>query len=117
MLFVQFASHVLTSTSSQYAMHIFSPDGRLLHSYTPTSPNTGSGLGIRTVAWHTSGRFLAIGGYDDNVKILNDISWSVVGEVDMPGSAFVSAIGGKRRRSGRLVRVMTTLVHMVKGLC
>lgn len=40
---------------------------------TSFSPSADPGLGIRIVAWHPSGIFLAIGGWDDKVnsKILN----------------------------------------------
>ncbi|KAN0066414.1 hypothetical protein ACQY0O_000508 [Thecaphora frezii] len=36
----------------------------------------GGGLGIREVQWHPSGRYLALGGYDEQVRILENEEWS-----------------------------------------
>jgi hypothetical protein len=50
----------------QNQLHVFTPQGRLLATFTPPQPSA-CGLGIRTVSWHPSGRFLAIGGWDGHV--------------------------------------------------
>ena len=60
-----------------------------------------SGLGVRSVEWHPSGRFLAVGGYDDAVRILNDISWTASYELDLPGSIWASA--ASRKGKGKMV--------------
>lgn len=49
---------------SQYKLYILSLTGNLLGSFSP-DPDPGSG--IRNAAWHPSGMFLAIGGWDDKV--------------------------------------------------
>lgn len=33
------------------------------------------GLGVRAVAWHPSGRWLAVGGWDGSVRVLEDVTW------------------------------------------
>lgn len=82
----------------QYLLHIYTPDGRLLTTFEPyadiaptttASASTGStsgkgkskfverkerstdgwvGLGIRTVRWHPSGDWIAVGGWDGKVS-------------------------------------------------
>ncbi len=41
------------------------------------------GLGIRCVSWHPSGSFIAIGGYDDKIYILDSLSWSSVTTLEL----------------------------------
>lgn len=53
----------------QYKLYIISLNGDLLGSFTPDHD---PGFGIRGVAWHPTGMFLAVGGWDDKVKI-----WSI----------------------------------------
>lgn len=43
----------------------------------------GGGLGVRHVAWHPSSAFLAIGGYDERVRILASEDWSEVYTLDV----------------------------------
>lgn len=91
---------------SQYLLHIYTPDGRLLTTFSPyaslahvpnpSGPSRGTpassdlptlaegdkersrqerstegwvGLGIRTVRWHPSGDWIAVGGWDGKVRL------------------------------------------------
>jgi len=64
----------------EYKLCIFTLPGTLLSSFTP-SPDPG--LGIRCVSWHPSGSFIAIGGYDDKIYILDSLSWSSVTTLEL----------------------------------
>ncbi|KAF9270125.1 YVTN repeat-like/Quino protein amine dehydrogenase [Marasmius fiardii PR-910] len=61
--------------SLEYKLHVITLAGTLLTTFTP-SPEPA--LGIRHVAWHPSGAFLAVGGWEDKVYILDSLSWSPV---------------------------------------
>jgi len=62
----------------EYKLYIHTLAGDLLASF---SPDPDPGLGIRNVAWHPNGMFLAVGGYDDKVHILSHLTWNVVATV------------------------------------
>ncbi|KAL3896902.1 MAG: hypothetical protein SGCHY_003772 [Lobulomycetales sp.] len=64
-------------SSLDYKVGIYYPDGRLVHTHAPSTPTT-AGLGIRRVSWSPSSQFLALGGYDQVVRCLNNHTWSVV---------------------------------------
>lgn len=97
-------------TAPQYALHIYTPDGRLQHTHTLSQGGI-SGLGVRSVAWHPSGRFLVVGGYDDTIRILNDISWSVSYELELPGSMWASP--ASRKGKGKMVRPPSLVLRVV----
>ncbi|GAA5914373.1 hypothetical protein JCM5296_004385 [Sporobolomyces johnsonii] len=42
------------------------------------------GLGIRSVEWHPSGEWLAIGGWDGRIRILTKHGWSAIAELTCP---------------------------------
>lgn len=48
----------------QYKLFIYTLAGSLQGSFTPIDD---TGFGIRCVAWHPTGAYLAIGGWDDKV--------------------------------------------------
>lgn len=64
----------------EYKLYILTLAGNVLHSFTP---DPDPGIGIRTVAWHPSGTFLAIAGYDDKVHILESLSWSPITTLEL----------------------------------
>jgi catechol-2,3-dioxygenase len=39
-------------------------------------------LGIRVMEWSPSGNFLALGSYDDHLRVLGYLNWKPVGELD-----------------------------------
>lgn len=57
-------------------MLIYSPDGRCLSKYQAYE----SGLGVKTVAWSPSGKFLGIGSYDQTLRVLNHLTWKSFAE-------------------------------------
>lgn len=91
-------NHCQYVTLCQYKLHVVTLAGDILTSF---SPNSDPGLGIRTVAWHPSGNFLAVGGWDDKViislcaytntsypthhkiHILDNLSWSNVATLEI----------------------------------
>eukprot|EP01116_Phalansterium_solitarium_P013688 TRINITY_DN31089_c0_g1_i1.p1 TRINITY_DN31089_c0_g1~~TRINITY_DN31089_c0_g1_i1.p1 ORF type:complete len:435 (+),score=-30.91 TRINITY_DN31089_c0_g1_i1:109-1413(+) len=56
-------------TNLQYKLLIYSPDGRLLTSHVAYE----NALGIKSVAWSPSSAFLAIGSYDQKVRIFDGL--------------------------------------------
>lgn len=75
----------------QFSMYIHSPIGPLLSHFSPTSPGFSPtstststlstedpGLGIRTTAWAPGGRFIAVGGWDGKVRVLESDGWRCV---------------------------------------
>ncbi|KND00317.1 uncharacterized protein SPPG_04641 [Spizellomyces punctatus DAOM BR117] len=58
-------------TMLDYKIHIYYPDGRLIKSYSAYD----TGLGIKTVRWSPSSQFLAIGSFDQKVRLLNYYTW------------------------------------------
>ncbi|KAJ3734718.1 WD repeat-containing protein 8 [Lentinula guzmanii] len=59
----------------EYKLHILTLAGNRLASFSPEPEPV---LGIREVAWHPTGMFLAVAGWDDKVHILDSLSWSPV---------------------------------------
>lgn len=39
-------------------------------------------LGIKTVRWSPNSQILAIGSYDDKIRLLNCITWKVIAELE-----------------------------------
>ncbi|KAM9298822.1 WD repeat-containing protein WRAP73 [Gastrophryne carolinensis] len=64
----------------EYKMLLYSLDGRLLSSYSAYDWS----LGIKSVAWSPSSQFLAIGSYDEKVRILNHVTWKPITELHHP---------------------------------
>ncbi|KAL7421320.1 hypothetical protein Q5752_004205 [Cryptotrichosporon argae] len=65
-----------------YAVHIYSPIGPHLSTFSPASPTftpaEDPGLGIRVVEWVPGGRYLALGGWDGRVRVLEAEGWRCV---------------------------------------
>ncbi|XP_047138743.1 WD repeat-containing protein WRAP73 isoform X1 [Hydra vulgaris] len=64
-------------TKIEYKVVIYSLDGRLITSYSAYDCM----LGIKSVAWTPSNQFLAIGSYDQSVRLLNNITWKPITEL------------------------------------
>ncbi|KAF9455040.1 YVTN repeat-like/Quino protein amine dehydrogenase [Macrolepiota fuliginosa MF-IS2] len=63
-----------------YKLHVLTLAGNLLATF---SPEPDPGFGIRNVAWHPNGMFLAVGGWDDRIHILDSLSWSAVATLEL----------------------------------
>lgn len=68
-----------------YQLFLYTLDGRRVASYTPYSEPHHYSLGLRSVCWSPSGQFLAIGGYDQKLRLLNHMTWKTIAELDHPG--------------------------------
>lgn len=55
---------------------IYSPDGRCLFKYHAYE----SGLGVKSVSWSPCGQFLAVGSYDQMLRVLNHLTWKTFAE-------------------------------------
>lgn len=61
----------------EYRVQVYSPDGTLLGRYIAYD----NALGVKTVQWSPSGSFLAVGSYDQSVRLLTNNKWSSVAEL------------------------------------
>ena len=59
-----------------YKVLLYSIDGRCVASYSAYE----HALGVKCVTWSPSSQFLAIGSYDQKVRILNHITWKTVAD-------------------------------------
>uniref|UniRef100_H2LHX2 WD repeat containing, antisense to TP73 n=1 Tax=Oryzias latipes TaxID=8090 RepID=H2LHX2_ORYLA len=64
----------------EYKMSLYSLDGRLLSTYSAYEWS----LGIKSVSWSPSSQFLAIGSFDEKVRILNHITWKKIAQFEHP---------------------------------
>ncbi len=71
---------------------IYSPEGKCLHAYRPYE----HALGVKTLAWSPGGQFLALGSFDERVRLLNHLTWQRIAEVehlsDMRPSDYAQAV-------------------------
>ncbi|XP_057682364.1 WD repeat-containing protein WRAP73 isoform X2 [Corythoichthys intestinalis] len=66
----------------EYKVLLYSLDGRLLSTYSAYEWS----LGVKCVTWSPSSQFLAIGSYDENVRILNHITWKKIAQFEHPAT-------------------------------
>ncbi|XP_051915203.1 WD repeat-containing protein WRAP73 isoform X1 [Hippocampus zosterae] len=66
----------------EYKVLLYSLDGRLLSTYSAYEWS----LGVKCVAWSPSSQFLAIGSYDEKVRILNHITWKKIAQFEHPAT-------------------------------
>ncbi|KAL5728427.1 hypothetical protein ACHQM5_001513 [Ranunculus cassubicifolius] len=67
---------VIWDSPLDYKVLIYSPDGRCLSKYQAYE----SGLGVKTVAWSACGQFLAVGSYDQMIRVFNHLTWKIFAE-------------------------------------
>ncbi|XP_059461014.1 uncharacterized protein LOC132190135 isoform X1 [Corylus avellana] len=67
---------VIWDSPLEYKVLIYSPDGRCLFKYQAYE----SGLGVKSVSWSPCGRFLAVGSYDQMLRVLNHLTWKTFAE-------------------------------------
>ncbi|XP_033103905.1 WD repeat-containing protein WRAP73-like [Anneissia japonica] len=60
----------------EYKVLLYSVDGRCIATYSAYE----HALGIKCIAWSPSSQFLAIGSFDQIVRVLNHITWKTVAE-------------------------------------
>lgn len=63
-----------------YTVMVYGMDGHCFASYSPYKERYEFGLGIKTVSWSPTGQFLAIGSYDEKLRLLNSLTWSMVSD-------------------------------------
>ncbi|KAG8002780.1 WD repeat-containing protein WRAP73 [Nibea albiflora] len=66
----------------RYKVLLYSLDGRLLSTYSAYEWS----LGVKSVTWSPSSQFLAIGSYDEKVRILNHITWKKITQFEHPAN-------------------------------
>ncbi|NXH18767.1 WRP73 protein, partial [Bucco capensis] len=66
----------------EYKILLYSLDGRLLSTYQAYQWS----LGIKSIAWSPSSQFLAVGSYDEKVRILNHVTWKKITEFEHPAT-------------------------------
>ncbi|TXG70541.1 hypothetical protein EZV62_005476 [Acer yangbiense] len=67
---------VIWDSLMEYKVLIYSPDGRCLSKYQAYE----SGLGVKSVSWSPCGQFLAVGSYDQMLRVLNHLTWKTFAE-------------------------------------
>ena len=67
---------------------IYSLDGRELSSYSAYE----WALGVKSVTWSPSSQFLAIGSYDEKVRLLNYVTWKTITVLNHPLSVDAPAV-------------------------
>nr|ADN34297.1 WD-repeat protein [Cucumis melo subsp. melo] len=70
------SSIVVWDSPLEYKVLIYSPDGRCLFKYQAYE----SGLGVKSVSWSPCGQFLAVGSYDQMLRVLNHLTWKTFAE-------------------------------------
>lgn len=66
----------------EYKVLLYSLDGRLLSTYCAYEWS----LGVKAVAWSPSSQFLAVGSYDEKVRLLNHVTWKEIAAFDHPAN-------------------------------
>ncbi|KAH9647902.1 wd repeat-containing protein WRAP73 [Citrus sinensis] len=67
---------VIWDSPLEYKVLIYSPDGRCLLKYQAYE----SGLGVKSISWSPCGQFLAVGSYDQTLRVLNHLTWKTFAE-------------------------------------
>ncbi|GAB2294098.1 hypothetical protein Dimus_028317 [Dionaea muscipula] len=67
---------VIWDSPLEYKVLIYSPDGRCLFKYQAYD----GGLGVKNVSWSPCGQFLAIGSYDQMLRVLHHLTWKIFAE-------------------------------------
>ncbi|EQC39534.1 hypothetical protein SDRG_02972 [Saprolegnia diclina VS20] len=80
----------IRDTFLEYRLLFYAPDGSLLQSYEAYQ----HALGVKSLAWSPTGQFLAVGSYDERVRILSHMHYKPVAELEHP-----SSIAASRARS------------------
>ena len=71
-----------------YKVLLYSLDGRHIATYSAYE----HALGVKCVQWSSSSQFLAIGSYDQKVRVLNHVTWKTVAEHSHPSTVDFSNV-------------------------
>jgi hypothetical protein len=66
----------------QYKVLLYSLDGRCQATYSAYD----MALGVKVVTWSPSSQFLAIGSYDEKLRLLNHVTWKMIVELAHPAT-------------------------------
>ncbi len=87
------------SVRPQYALHIYSPLGPHLSTFSSSSPTfvgTDPGLGVKCVSWGPVGQWIGLGGWDGKVRIIEAEGWrcmcTITPPVKLNGKTTVSSV-------------------------
>ncbi|ETP35808.1 hypothetical protein F442_16138 [Phytophthora nicotianae P10297] len=72
------ATIAVRDTHLEFRVLLYSPDGTLLAKYQAYE----NALGLKAMTWSTSGQFLALGSYDEHLRVLSHINWKPVVDFD-----------------------------------
>uniref|UniRef100_A0A8D0BQ76 WD repeat containing, antisense to TP73 n=1 Tax=Salvator merianae TaxID=96440 RepID=A0A8D0BQ76_SALMN len=72
----------------EYKVLLYSLDGRLLSTFCAYEWS----LGVKSITWSPSSQFLAVGSYDEKVRILNHVTWKKIAEFEHPANVVNSKI-------------------------
>nr|GME14638.1 WD repeat-containing protein WRAP73 [Ipomoea batatas] len=67
---------VIWDSPLEYKVLVYSPDGRCLAKYQAYE----SGLGVKSLSWSPCSQYLAVGSYDQMLRVLNHLTWKVFAE-------------------------------------
>ncbi|XP_056685880.1 uncharacterized protein [Spinacia oleracea] len=70
------SSIIVWDSLLEYKVLIYTPGGRCLLKYQAYE----SGLGVKSVSWSPCGQFLAIGSYDQMLRVVNRLTWKTFAE-------------------------------------
>ncbi|KAG1687020.1 hypothetical protein DVH05_005760 [Phytophthora capsici] len=81
------ATIAVKDTHLEFRVLLYSPDGTLLAKYQAYE----NALGLKTMTWSASGQFLALGSYDEHLRVLSHINWKPVADFDHESIAVTSS--------------------------
>ncbi|GAB4821177.1 hypothetical protein N2152v2_008223 [Parachlorella kessleri] len=73
---------VWDSPAHSYTVAIYTPEGECLTCYQAYS----EGLGVKSLAWSPSGQLLAVGSFDQEVRVLNHVTWNPLARFAHPAN-------------------------------